>query len=289
LPIAAFPLRVQLQKTDACFEVKYEAADVTKNEGGLLKLKGPHPAGGGTCQVDEDCQRPADTAGCGPNATCTPTGRCIDPDLGNDLCNPDGPVAPPFPGGCSVDAHCANTGGCGANATCGPNDYCGDVDAGTVAQPCTTDADCPGSTVTGEQMVCVDGATCAELCGTTDRCPFATPIPAAGGVFMGTTIGGTSVLEAACGGSPSRERTFVWTPSTSGSATISTCGSSFDTVLSIRTGDCTGTELACDDDTCGTSSTITPAVTAGTSYTIVVEGYNGSSAGAFTLTVTPAP
>ena len=42
LPIAAFPLRVQLQKAGTCFEVKYEAADVTKNEAGLLKLKGPH-------------------------------------------------------------------------------------------------------------------------------------------------------------------------------------------------------------------------------------------------------
>jgi hypothetical protein len=287
LPIIAFPLRVQLQKDGACFEVTYEQADVTKNEAGLVKLKGPHPASGGSCQTDEDCQRPADTAGCGPNATCTLTGRCIDPDQASNFCNPDDPPGPPFPGGCSNDFNCANTAGCDASAQCGPNQYCGDTTIDSVSAACVTDADCPGSTVNGLPMVCIDGTTCAALCGTT-HCPFATPIPAAGGVFNDTTIGGTSMLSA-CGGFPSKERTFSWTPSTSGTATISTCGSSFDTILSIRTGDCTNPATTCDDDTCGSSSTITPTVVAGTTYTIVVDGFGGGNAGAFTLTVTPAP
>ncbi len=288
MPITAFPLKVQLQGADACFEVHYEATDAKVNRGDLVKLQGPHPAGGGSCQVDEDCARPVDTSACGPNATCTETGLCIDPDQASGPCNPDNPAGPPFPGGCSVDFHCANTGGCGANAVCGPASYCGDADAGSISQPCATDADCPGSLTTGEQMVCVDGATCVELCGTTDRCPIPTVIPAAGGVFMGTTIGGTSVLTT-CFNFPSRERTFQWTPTTTGVATIETCGSTFDTTLAIRTGDCTTAELTCSDDTCGSSSSITPNVVAGTTYTIVVDGFSGSSAGDFTLTVTPAP
>ena len=103
---------------------------------------------------------------------------------------------------------------------------------------------------------------------------------------MGTTIGGTSVLNA-CGGFPSKERTFTWTPSTSGTATISTCGSSFDTIVSIRTGDCTGAAFTCDDDGCAPGSTMSPTVVAGTSYTIVVDGFASGNAGEFTLTVTP--
>ncbi len=80
----------------------------------------------------------------------------------------------------------------------------------------------------------------------------------------------------------------------SGTAAIDTCNpaTSFDTVVYMRTAGCTsGTELACDDDTCDDAlphkgSRITPTVVAGQSYDIVVDGYNGA-AGTFTLTVTP--
>ena len=65
-------------------------------------------------------------------------------------------------------------------------------------------------------------------------------------------------------------------------------------MLSIRSGACaTGAELAggCNDDACvnalglGRASSIKPTVTAGQTYFIVVEGYNGDR-GDFTLTVT---
>ena len=238
--------------------------------------------------LDEDCARPADTSACGPNATCTPTGQCIDPEQASNPCNPDDPPGPPFPGGCSNDFTCVNTAGCGANAECGPNQYCGDPDIDSISQPCTTDADCPGSTVNGEQMVCTDGATCAALCGFTNRCPFATTIPAAGGVFLGDTADGTSVM-GTCGGFDAREKTFLWTPSTSGTATISTCGTGFDTMITIRAGtDCQTPFTGCDDDGCGAgTSTMSPMVTAGTTYLISVDGFSGSNYGPFTLTVTP--
>jgi hypothetical protein len=88
-----------------------------------------------------------------------------------------------------------------------------------------------------------------------------------------------------CGNFPSRERTFEWTPSTSGSASIFTCGSSFDTVISILEGGCHGVELECNDDGCGLSSDMTVAVAAGQTYTIVVDGFDSGNAGDFTLTV----
>jgi len=292
LPLLSFPVRVQLQGAGSCWEAKYDASTVATNTSAQLKLKGPAPftPSGGTCQIDAHCARPANTAQCGPTAVCAPNELCVDPADGGQPCNPDIPPAP-APGRCSHDDHCAGRNGCGANAFCGPDGYCGDPAAGSVAQACTTDAQCPGSATSGEQMVCSGGAVCIELCGFTGRCPIPAAIPAAGGVVDGDNTAGTAVLtgDDCFNADSSRERTFTWTPSTSGVATISTCGgATFDTVVYILEGtDCHATQLQCADDTCSTQSTITPTVTAGVTYTIVVDGYSGGNDGPFTLTVTP--
>src|SRR5207244_3603871 len=122
-------------------------------------------------------------------------------------------------------------------------------------------------------------------------------IPAPGGTFSGTTSG-TSALAGSCGRSgESPEQVFQWTPTVSGTATIQTCGAAttFDTVLYLRSGVCSGgPEVAagCNDDTCPNAtglfraSRITPTVTAGQTYFIVVDGYGGAQ-GTFSLTVTP--
>jgi hypothetical protein len=123
-------------------------------------------------------------------------------------------------------------------------------------------------------------------------------LPAAGGAFTGTTSG-TSALAGTCatsGNSP--EKVFKWVPSKSGTATIQTCGgTSFDTVLYMRTGTCaSGAQIACNNNTAGCAtgagsgkgSKITRSVTAGTTYYLVVDGYN-ASAGTFTLSVAPPP
>src|SRR5437867_2781594 len=128
-------------------------------------------------------------------------------------------------------------------------------------------------------------------------CSSPTAIPAPGGTFSGTTSG-TSALAGSCGSSEnSPERVYQWTPAVSGTATIQTCGAgtSFDTVLYLRSGVCSGgPEVAagCNDDTCPNAtglfraSRITPTVTAGQTYFIVVDGYGGAQ-GTFSLTVTP--
>src|SRR5213080_4654413 len=54
---------------------------------------------------------------------------------------------------------------------------------------------------------------------------------------------GTSALAGSCGRSgESPERVFQWTPTVSGTATIQTCGAAttFDTVLYLRSGVCSG-------------------------------------------------
>src|SRR2546430_1614497 len=128
-------------------------------------------------------------------------------------------------------------------------------------------------------------------------CSSPTVIPAQGGTFSGTTSGASS-LAGSCGSSGSSpERVYQWTPAVSGTATIQTCGAgtSFDTVLYLRSGVCaSGPEVAagCNDDTCANASglfrasRITPTVTAGQPYFIVVDGYAGAQ-GTFSLTITP--
>ncbi len=131
----------------------------------------------------------------------------------------------------------------------------------------------------------------------TDPCA-ATVVPAEGGTFSGTTTGGNG-LTGSCGASDEApEAVFRWTPDASGPATIATCGTAtlYDTVLYMRSGSCAGPELGCNDDTtgCGAgqaagdyhASRLTPTVTAGQTYWIVVDGYDGAR-GPFGLTITP--
>jgi len=123
-------------------------------------------------------------------------------------------------------------------------------------------------------------------------------VPAAGGSVAGSTTGAPSQLAGHCATSGNAaESVFTWTPTASGQASFSTCGpddTSFDTILYVRAGVCAGSEVACNDDAPGCASATTSdhashldlAVTAGETYVIVVDGYNGRS-GSFTLTITP--
>lgn len=116
---------------------------------------------------------------------------------------------------------------------------------------------------------------------------------------MTGTIADAGTVAGSCGGGASGERVFQWTPIANGTMTVETCsttGTTADTVLYMRQGDCAGGELACNDDTqgCGIvgdgatprrGSRITRSVTAGQTYTIVVDGYSGG--GTFSLTLFP--
>ena len=139
------------------------------------------------------------------------------------------------------------------------------------------------------------GTTTTTLPGA--ACQGAVVVPASGGTFTGATAG-ASTLAGTCGSSQgSPERVFVFTPQTSGVATIGTCSpqTSYDTVLYVRGGACeTGTQLGCNDDApgciigdgTGHGSRLTPTLTAGQPYWVVVDGYNGRS-GNFVLTIVP--
>jgi len=80
---------------------------------------------------------------------------------------------------------------------------------------------------------------------------------------------------------------WTWTAPKSGSVTISTTGSSFDTIMGVYTGfDVASLSLVAQDDDSGGSLTsrVTFYGSAGTAYQIEIDGYNGGS-GTITLNV----
>ncbi len=81
-----------------------------------------------------------------------------------------------------------------------------------------------------------------------------------------------------------------WTAASSGSVTISTAGSSFDTLLGVYTGDAVDalTPIASDTNSGGKlTSAVRFATVAGTTYHIAIDGYLGAN-GSTVLVVTPS-
>ena len=118
-----------------------------------------------------------------------------------------------------------------------------------------------------------------------------TAISSSGGTVTGSNVNATKESgEPNHAGYPGGKSVWwSWAPSVSGNATISTVGSSFDTLLGIYTGTAVGslTQRAADDDGGGNGTSLkTFSVTAGTTYQIAVDGFGGAS-GSITLTVRP--
>jgi hypothetical protein len=112
----------------------------------------------------------------------------------------------------------------------------------------------------------------------------------ANGTYTGTTTGRGANYTASCGYQTNlaADVVYVLTARTNGTITATTCGSSFDTVLYVGTtcgGSTVGATTVCNDDSCGLQSSVTWSATAGTTYYIVVDGYNGAS-GSYELNIT---
>ena len=104
--------------------------------------------------------------------------------------------------------------------------------------------------------------------------------------LSGTTVGAAnSVGGATCGGggNSAPDASFLYTAPVSGSYTIDTFGSNFDTILYVRNGTCSGAQLVCGDDAGGTAqSQVTLTLTASQTIVIVIDGY-GSAGGNYNL------
>lgn len=107
---------------------------------------------------------------------------------------------------------------------------------------------------------------------------------ATGNVASGTTAGAADDWAASCA-TDGPDVVYTWTAPAAASYTFSLAGSSYDTLLTLQSPDCAGSELACDDDFGGAlQSQLSANLGAGQTVLVVVDGYNSNS-GAFTLAI----
>lgn len=112
-----------------------------------------------------------------------------------------------------------------------------------------------------------------------DDCVFAASIATGAAEAFDTTMATNDGPNPSCGGATAPvDIWFEYTADCTGIATASTCGSTFDTRVTVYAGgSCPPTtELACNDDSCGLQSLVSWPVTAGTTYLLQVGGYNGA-------------
>ncbi|MFQ5461767.1 MAG: IPTL-CTERM sorting domain-containing protein [Phycisphaerae bacterium] len=186
-------------------------------------------------------------AGGGGNPACTAgAGSCTDPA---------GTGSP----GCD-DIDCCN-------AVCAFDAFCCDVE---------WDGICAGETAGLPE--------CAPPPPSGDTCDSCITVDAAG-ASGDTSDNAASGPFPSCGASTGPDEWLCYTAPADCTVTFDLCGSGFDTVLSAFS-DCAGTELACNDDSCGLQSSITLAVTAGEVINLRVGGFGSGSAGAYVLNVT---
>jgi hypothetical protein len=111
-------------------------------------------------------------------------------------------------------------------------------------------------------------------------------VSGASGTATGSSVGATKEAGEPnhAGNAGGHSLWYRFTPATSGSVTIDTFGSNFDTLLAAYTGSSVSalTAVAANDDTSGTQSQISFAAVGGTTYQIAVDGYGGAT-GSVTL------
>jgi hypothetical protein len=206
---------------------------------------------------------------------------------------------------------------CSLNSvSCGPlsgTDNCGQARNVESCGTCVAPQSCGGGGMSGvcgctpesdSQFCQAQGVTCGTAngtdncgasrsanCGQCNSCSSPNTIAAYGGVLSGTTSG-TNTYTSTCGGDGPNQY-YTWIPDVSGPATVSTCGSSFATVLDVLSGSCpSGSLVGCNENTTvwcyndTTDSLVAFNAVAGTPYYFVIGG-QGTAAGAFTLKVAP--
>jgi hypothetical protein len=102
----------------------------------------------------------------------------------------------------------------------------------------------------------------------------------------GSTRDAHNDLGGSCGGSHTPDAALRWVAPQTGTVTIDTFGTDFDTVLYVLEGSCTGAELACNDDAGGSwQSEVTLTVTQGDVLIIVVDGWGPGDDGPYQLNI----
>jgi len=122
-----------------------------------------------------------------------------------------------------------------------------------------------------------------------DDCADATPLVVGAQAFTneGATTDGPT--DAGCPANPEADVWYSYAAPCDGTMSVDTCGTGFDTAIAVYAA-CPagpGEVLACNDDACGSASSVTVAITAGTTYHVRVGGAGGATGvGTLNLAVT---
>jgi len=191
---------------------------------------------------------------------------------------PEGQICDQEAGACVDEPDDCQVQGCPAGQRC-------DEDTGRCVSP-------PGCQQTG----CLETEICDQDTGDCVAAPEGScEVPSVldgFGTVNGQTAGVGRLNDASCGaGGAGPEKVYSFTVAEDAGVCVHTAGSSFDTVVSVRTACAdTATEVACNDDDelvgGGTQSAVTIAAEADEIYFIVVDGRGGAN-GDFILSVLP--
>ncbi len=272
-------------------------------------------------ETQEDCEAVQGNNYLGDGTDCSTspcsTGACCDPNT-MPLCENLSPFVCQSPATYLGDGtDCATTGCPGFGACCIGGGVCqilSDLDCANLSgnylgdqsscalEPCATGACCdllnggcmdlsaddcalnPDGFYQGDGSDCV-GAPCP---GAGDDCAAAV-IVQSGVVFLGDSTDATGTNESSCAGTgDTNDIWHRWTADCTGTVTVDTNGSSFDTSLAVFDA-CGGVEIECDDDGGdGLQSLLTFDAVEGTEYRIRVAGFGGAT-GTYNLLITCPP
>ncbi len=167
-------------------------------------------------------------------------------------------------------ADCADSD-CVADASCSPEGVCDDgIDEDVDDLTDCDDTDC------AEDLACTHPCVDDELGGVVGA-----------SIAAGTTVGGVDDDTPSCAtGAGAEDVAWLWTAPADAVYTFDTEGSSFDTTLVVELGDCSGTELECNDDDGGSStSSVSVALLSGDEVAVYVDGNDDGAAGDYVLNV----
>jgi cysteine-rich repeat protein len=207
------------------------------------------------------------------SAACTP-GACVAP---TETCNG-------LDDDC--DTVCDNGSACCAGATTACTTACGTSGVRVCSSSCVA-----GTTCCAPSEVCGNGCdddcdtAVDEGCTSCPPCSGATEITGVGGRLAGTLAAGAGTTTGTCGGSGA-EAIFYFTTTATKDVFITSHGSSFDTVLYVRTCTCSGSETACNDDAGGLNTSLINLrdLPAGT-YQVFLDAKTAAAGGAYSLDV----